>query len=115
MSVRPAVVDSSGWIEVFTDGPQAGSFVAVLDSAPALVVPVISILEVFKWVLREHSEAHSNSSTQPCAARAHQARLYTLDADFKDLHDVELSLPRFQGHCLEICSGVLASYTGKTF
>jgi predicted nucleic acid-binding protein len=22
--------------------------------------------------------------------RAHQARLYTLDADFKDLHDVEL-------------------------
>ena len=25
-------------------------------------------------------------------ARAHQARLYTLDADFKDLQDVELML-----------------------
>ena len=48
MSVRPAVVDSSGWIEVFTDGPQAVSFVAVLESEATLVVPVISILAVFK-------------------------------------------------------------------
>ncbi len=59
MSVRPAVVDSSGWIEAFTDGPQAGRFVAVLESAATLVVSVISILEVFKWVLREHSEAQA--------------------------------------------------------
>ncbi len=59
MSVRPAVVDSSGWIEVFTDGPKASHFVPVLDSEAALVVPVISILEVFKWVLCEHSEAQA--------------------------------------------------------
>ena len=59
MSARPAVIDSSGWIELFTDGPQAGSFVAVLDSGATLVVPVISILEVFKWVLREHSEVQA--------------------------------------------------------
>ena len=59
MSVRPVVIDSSGWIEVFTDGPQAGRFVAVLDSEATLIVPVISILEVFKWVLREHSEAQA--------------------------------------------------------
>jgi predicted nucleic acid-binding protein len=44
---------------VFIDGPQATSFVAVLDSGATLVVPVISILEVFKWVLREHSEAQA--------------------------------------------------------
>lgn len=53
MSVRAAVVDSSGWIELFTDGPQASRFVALLDSEATLVVPVISILEVFKWVLHE--------------------------------------------------------------
>ena len=53
MSVRAAVVDSSGWIELFTDGPQASRFVALLDSESTLVVPVISILEVFKWVLHE--------------------------------------------------------------
>jgi hypothetical protein len=59
VSVRPAVVDSSGWIEVFTDGPLASRFVAVLDSEATLVVPAISILEVFRWVLREHSEAQA--------------------------------------------------------
>jgi hypothetical protein len=42
---------------VFTDGPQDSSFVALLDSEATLVVPVISMPEVFKWVLREHSEA----------------------------------------------------------
>lgn len=57
MSEAKAVVDSSGWIEVFTNGPLAERFIAVLDAEAALVVPAISILEVFKWVLREHSEA----------------------------------------------------------
>ncbi len=59
MSVAPAVVDSSGWIEVFTDGPRADRFLAVLDQDDRLVVPAISLLEVFKWVLREHSEAQA--------------------------------------------------------
>ncbi|MCP9927884.1 type II toxin-antitoxin system VapC family toxin [Cyanobium sp. CH-040] len=59
MSVQPAVVDSPGWIEVFTDGPQASGFLDVLDAESALIVPAISILEVFMWVLREHSEAQA--------------------------------------------------------
>lgn len=59
MSEAKAVVDSSGWIEVFTNGPLADQFMAVLDAEAALVVPAISILEVFKWVLREHSEAQA--------------------------------------------------------
>ena len=56
MSVPRAVVNSSGWIEVFTDGPMADRFLRVLAAEDLLVVPAISILEVFKWVLREHSE-----------------------------------------------------------
>lgn len=59
MSEAKAVDDSSGWIEVFTNGPLADQFMAVLDAEAALVVPAISILEVFKWVLREHSEAQA--------------------------------------------------------
>jgi predicted nucleic acid-binding protein len=59
VSGAQAVVDSSGWIEVFTNGPLAERFIAVLDAEAALVVPAISILEVFKWVLREHSEAQA--------------------------------------------------------
>ena len=50
------VVDSSGWIEVFTDGSQADSFLELLQDETNLVVPSITILE-FKWILREHSEA----------------------------------------------------------
>ena len=120
------MVDSSGWIELFTNGPRADRFLALLEAEASLIVPASSILEVFKWVLREHSEAQaiqaaavmqrglvvdldsrlaiasaqlSHELRLPMAdsiilatARAHQARLYTLDADFKDLHDVELLL-----------------------
>jgi len=41
-------------------GFQASRFVAVLESAETLVVPMISLLEVLKWVLREHSEAQAS-------------------------------------------------------
>ena len=53
------VVDSSGWIEVFTGGPQADTFLALMANKSSLVVPAISIFEVFKWVLREHGEAQA--------------------------------------------------------
>lgn len=128
MNQQRAVVDSSGWIEVFTNGPLADRFLAVLETEASLVVPAISILEVFKWVLREHSEAQaiqaaavmqrgmvvdldsrlaiaaaqlSHTLRLPMAdsiilatARGHKARLYTMDADFKDFHDVELMTRR---------------------
>ena len=51
------MVDSSGWIEVFTNGAQAEHFVALMAEERALVVPAISIFELFRWVLREHREA----------------------------------------------------------
>ena len=59
MTLQTVVVDSSGWIEVFTDGPQADHFLALMAEESALVVPAITIFEVFKWVLREHGEAQA--------------------------------------------------------
>ena len=47
------VVDSSGWIEYFADGPNADYFEAAIMDASSLVVPSISIYEVFKRLLRE--------------------------------------------------------------
>jgi predicted nucleic acid-binding protein len=116
------VVDSSGWIEVFTGGRQAEHFLAVMADNRALVVPAITIFEVFKWVLREHGEAqairaaaamqcgqvvdldsrlalaaaqHSHALQLPMAdsiilatARDHQARLHTMDSDFRGIADV---------------------------
>jgi toxin FitB len=50
------VVDSSGWIEFFTDGPLADSYALKLRSLPAVVLPVITIYEVYKRLKRDLSE-----------------------------------------------------------
>nr|VFK62053.1 MAG: Predicted nucleic acid-binding protein, contains PIN domain [Candidatus Kentron sp. TUN]VFK62619.1 MAG: Predicted nucleic acid-binding protein, contains PIN domain [Candidatus Kentron sp. TUN]VFK71642.1 MAG: Predicted nucleic acid-binding protein, contains PIN domain [Candidatus Kentron sp. TUN] len=50
------IVDSSGWLEYFSGGRNADHFAAPLEAAQSLVVPVISIYEVFKVLLREASE-----------------------------------------------------------
>ena len=45
------VVGSSGWIEYFADGPSAGFFGAAIVDAGTLVVPSVSIYEVFERLL----------------------------------------------------------------
>jgi predicted nucleic acid-binding protein len=50
------IIDSSGWLEYFSDGPNAEHYLPPLNDAPSLLVPVITIYEVFKVVLRESSE-----------------------------------------------------------
>ena len=101
-------------------------FLQVMADEDRLVGPSITIFEVFKWILREHSEADaiqasavmqrglvvqldpmaaiaaaqlSHTLRLPMAdsvilttARQHLARLYSMDADFQGLSDVELVL-----------------------
>lgn len=50
------VVDSSAWLEYFADGPNAGIFAEPLRDTAALVVPAITIYEVFKVVCRQRGE-----------------------------------------------------------
>ena len=50
------VVDSSGWLEYFTDSDRASLFATAIEDAENLFVPVISVYEVFKKVLRERGE-----------------------------------------------------------
>ena len=50
------VVDSSGWLEVFTDGENAERYLPYLRDPDELVVPTICIYEVTKVVLRERGE-----------------------------------------------------------
>jgi len=50
------VVDSSGWLEYFTDSDRASLFAPAIEDTENLRVPVISIYEVFKKVLRERGE-----------------------------------------------------------
>jgi predicted nucleic acid-binding protein len=50
------IVDSSGWLEFFADGPNANEFSKPLSDTESLIVPSISVFEVFKVVLRERDE-----------------------------------------------------------
>ncbi|MCD6138337.1 MAG: type II toxin-antitoxin system VapC family toxin [Deltaproteobacteria bacterium] len=50
------IVDSSGWLAYFADEPNAKYFLTPLNDASSLVVPTVTIYEVFKVVLRESSE-----------------------------------------------------------
>ncbi|MBU3916492.1 type II toxin-antitoxin system VapC family toxin [bacterium] len=50
------IVDSSGWLEFFADGPNANEFSKPLSDIESLIVPSISVFEVFKVVLRERNE-----------------------------------------------------------
>ena len=59
------IIDSSGWLEYFSDGPNAKHYLPPLDDTSSLIVPVITIYEVFKVVLRGSSE---NEALQAVAA-----------------------------------------------
>ena len=117
------VVDSSGWLAYFADEPHAKHFHKQLNTPSTLVVPTVSIYEVFKVVLRESTE---NEALQAAAAmqkgtvvelstslamaasklslkhnlpmadsiilataREHEAVLWTLDSDFKNIKGVK--------------------------
>lgn len=49
-------VDSSGWLEYFADGPNAAAFAKPIQATGALVVPSLSLFEVFKRVMTQRGE-----------------------------------------------------------
>ena len=112
------VVDSSGWLEYFTDSDRASLFASAIEDAENLVVPVISVCEVFKKVFRERGEGDAlqvasmmqtgqvidldcglaleaaldalplADSLIYATAMRHEAILWTQDEHFKDLPNV---------------------------
>ena len=117
----PHIVDSSGWLEYFTDGKGAAFFAPAIEDHENLLVPVVTLYEVFKKVLRERGENDAlqiaammqagqvidlDSSLALDAARhplpladsliyatalRHGATLWTQDEHFKDLPQVKYS------------------------
>jgi predicted nucleic acid-binding protein len=53
------VVDSSGWLEYFADGPNADFFGTAIENPSELVIPTISIYEVFKRVIQQRTETEA--------------------------------------------------------
>lgn len=71
------VVDSSGWIEFIVDGPNASEFAAPLEDGESLLVPTVSILEVFKFFSRKANEA----AALEVVASMRQGRVVDLDPE----------------------------------
>lgn len=51
------VVDSCGWLEYFANAPNADFFAPAIEATDGLVVPSLTIFEVFKRILQQRNEA----------------------------------------------------------
>ncbi len=70
------VVDSSGWLEYLADGPNANFFAPAIEDVARLVVPTISMLEVFKRILQQRTEHEALQA----AALMQQGQVVPLDS-----------------------------------
>lgn len=50
------VIDSSGWLEWFTDGPVAEDYRPFLEKSGDILIPLIVVYEVYKVLKRTVSE-----------------------------------------------------------
>ena len=82
------VVDSSAWLEYLFDTPQASAFAGAVEDTEHLVVPVITLYEVFKKVLRTHGE----DVALQVAAQMQQGQLVDVDERLA-LEAAKLALP----------------------
>ena len=71
------VVDSSGWLEYFANGPNADFFAPAVESTSELIVPALSLYEVFRRVLQQRGEG---DALQAVAVMA-QGTVVSLDMD----------------------------------
>jgi predicted nucleic acid-binding protein len=117
------IVDSSAWLEYFANGPNASFFATAIERIDGLLVPSLTLYEVFKRVLQQCDEGKAfqavavmqqgavvdldasialsaarigHESKLPMAdsvilatARANGATVWTQDADFKGLPEVQ--------------------------
>ena len=90
----PTVVDSSGWIEYFVDGPNSEHFEASIENTEDLIVPSIILTEVYRWMLRETSESDALAvitAMKQGKVIPLDARLSILAADLSHRHKLPLA------------------------
>lgn len=86
------LIDSSGWLEYFADGPNASFFAAPIKKTRELIVPSVCIYEVFK---RIHSQRGEGAALQAISIM-HEGQTIELDAELALLaakFSLELKLP----------------------
>jgi predicted nucleic acid-binding protein len=53
------IVDSSAWLEYFADGPNTQFFAPAIEQTEDLLVPSLTLYEVFKRILQQTDEGHA--------------------------------------------------------
>jgi predicted nucleic acid-binding protein len=81
------VIDSSGWLEWFTDGPLAGQYQRFLEKPREILLPAIVVYEVYKILKRERGEEMALLAL----GQMQQSEVVALDATLA-LHAADLSL-----------------------
>ncbi len=81
------LVDSSGWLEYFSDAKNADFFSTPIEDTDKLIVSTINLYEVFKKVLQQKDE---NSALQAIALMQ-QGRIVDVDASIS-LHSAKQSV-----------------------
>ena len=71
------VVDSSAWLSYFAGDKNASSFASAIENLEDLLVPSITITEVFKNILRQRDE----ESALTAIAHMKQGRVVPLDSE----------------------------------
>ncbi len=71
------VVDSSAWLEYFADGANAGEFAEAIADTERLVVPSITLFEVFKRIRLQRDPA----AALYAVAQMMRGRVVDLDAE----------------------------------
>lgn len=71
------LVDSSGWLEIFTQGNNSSKFLKPLESMELVIVPTICIFEVFRVILKKRGE----SEAIRCALEMQQGQVVPLDEE----------------------------------
>jgi len=99
------VVDSSAWLEYFSDGPNAGFFAKPIENTRELLVASLSLYEVYKRVLQQRGD----SDALQIVAVMQQGRLVDLDGNLA-LQAARLS----RAHGLPLADSVMLA-TARAF
>lgn len=102
------VLDSSAWLEYFADGPNANDFAPIAADTDALVVPSITIFEVFKRVRIQRD----SGSALRVVAQMKQGQVIDLDGDLAIMaaeFSAEVGLPLADSVILTIARSIGAT------
>lgn len=69
------VVDSCGWLEYFANGQNADFFAPIIEDTASLIIPSVSLFEVFKRIIQQRTE----NDALRAVALMQQGRVIVLD------------------------------------